>query len=139
MRRPSPAVPQLAAILYAAASALLILFQLALAAGAPWGGYAMGGRFPGRFPTALRLAALTQAALIAAMAGIVLARAGIGLVGWAAASRRLVWVVVAVSAVTLVLNLITPSAAERAIWAPVAFALLVSSTLVAMNGDRRLR
>jgi len=42
-----------------------------------------------------------------------------------------VWVVAAFLAVGLVLNLATPSAAERAIWAPVSFLLLVCSLIVA--------
>jgi hypothetical protein len=36
--------------------------------------------------------------------------------------------------VGLVLNLITPSAGERAIWAPVVLILLISSTVVAKQG-----
>ena len=128
-----------AAILYATASAVVVLFQIALAAGVPWGAYAMGGRFPGRFPPALRLVALAQVALIVGMVGVVLARAGLILIGWTGASRRLVWVVVAVAALGFVLNLITPSAGERAIWAPVASVLLVSSTVVALKGGRPLR
>lgn len=123
-----------AAILYAAASAAVILFQIALAAGVPWGAYAMGGRFPGQFPTAFRLAALAQAAMIAGMVLVVLSRAGLVLAGWSAATRWPVWGVVAVAAIGFVLNVITPSAAERAIWAPVAFVLLVTSTMVAMKG-----
>jgi hypothetical protein len=39
--------------------------------------------------------------------------------------------VVAYGVIGLILNLITPSAGERAIWAPVAFVLLVSSLVVA--------
>ena len=39
--------------------------------------------------------------------------------------------VVAFAAVSLVLNLITPSAGERMLWAPVALVLLVCSLLVA--------
>ena len=67
-----------AALLYAAVSVGVIAFQIALAAGAPWGAYAMGGAFPGQFPPALRVAALVQAALIAGMAAVVLSRAGLG-------------------------------------------------------------
>jgi type IV secretory pathway VirB2 component (pilin) len=63
--------------------------------------------------------------------GIVLARAGIALKGWERVARWMVWVVVAFSAVSLVLNLITPSAGERMLWAPVALVLLVCSLLVA--------
>ena len=120
-----------AGIGYAVVSAGVVAFQIALALGAPWGSYAMGGAFPGQFPPALRLTALVQAAVLLLMAAVVLARAGIALRGWFRVSRWLVWVVVAFAAVSLVLNLITPSAGERMIWAPVAFALLVCSLLVA--------
>ena len=123
-----------AALVFATVSGVVIAFQLALAAGAPWGAYAMGGAFPGRFPVALRIAAVVQAAFFAVMVGVVVSRAGLGLVRWSSASRTLAWVVVAITAVSFVLNLITPSAGERAIWAPVAFLLLVSSAVVARRG-----
>jgi hypothetical protein len=84
-----------AALLYAAVSAGVVAFQVALAAGAPWGAYAMGGAFPGQFPPALRIAALVQAALIFGMAAVVMSRAGLVLAGWSRASRWLAWVVVA--------------------------------------------
>ena len=122
-----------AALLYAVLSAGVAAFQIALAAGAPWGAYAMGGASPGQFPPASRIAALVQAALIVGMAAIVMSRAGLVLAGWSRASRWLVWVVVAVTAVSLVLNLITPSAGERALWAPVLLLLLASSALVAIK------
>ena len=130
---------RIAALDYAVVSAGVIAFQLALAAGAPWGAYAMGGAFPGQFPPALRVGALVQAALLAALAGVVLARAGVALAGWARVSRWLVWVVVGFAALSLVLNLITPSAGERAIWAPVALVLLVSSVVVALEAAPKPR
>ena len=74
-----------------------------------------------------------QAIVIAGMAGVVLSRAGVALPAWSRASRRLSWMVVAAATVSLVLNLITPSAGERAIWAPVAVVLLVTSLVVARN------
>jgi hypothetical protein len=123
-----------AALLYSTVSAVAVAFQLALAAGAPWGAYTMGGAYKGRFPPAMRIAALVQAALIAGMAAVVLARAGLALAGWSRPSRRLVWAVVAFAAVSLVLNLITPSARERAVWAPAASLLLTSSAVVAIKG-----
>jgi hypothetical protein len=126
-----------AALLHAALSVGVVAFQCALAAGAPWGAYAMGGAFPGQFPAALRLAALVQAALISAMTAVVMSRAGLVLPAWCQASRRLVWVVVAFNALGLVLNVITPSARERAIWAPVALLLTASSAVVAMDRPPR--
>jgi hypothetical protein len=129
------AMRRAAALLYATVSAGVVAFQIALAAGAPWGAYAMGGAFRGQFPPALRIAALVQAALIAGMALVVLARAGLVLARCSRVWRWLVWVVVAFAAVSLVLNLITPSAGERAIWAPVALLLLMSSAVVAVTGS----
>jgi hypothetical protein len=120
-----------AALLYAVVCAGVVAFQVALAAGAPWGAYAMGGAVPGQFPPALRIAALVQAALIVGMAVIVMSRAGLILAGWSRVTRWLVWFVVAVTAVSFVLNLITSSAGERALWAPVLLVLLASSTVVA--------
>ena len=93
----------------------------------------MGGAFPGQFPPSLRAAALFQAVLSGAMAAIVLSRAGLALPAWYRASRWLTWVIVAVAGVSAVLNIVTPSSAERAIWAPVAVALLTSSLVVAFG------
>ena len=43
-------VSSVAALLYAVVTAGCVAFQLALAVGAPWGSYAMGGRYPRRLP-----------------------------------------------------------------------------------------
>ena len=126
-------ITRMAAIIYAIVSSGVIVFQIALAAGAPWGAYAMGGAFPGQFPPALRIAAMIQAALLVGMIMVVFARAGVLLPGWSRASRWLIWLVVAFAAVSLVLNLLTPSAGERAIWAPTALLLLISSATVALS------
>ena len=128
-------ISRVAAIVYAIVSFAVVAFQIALAAGAPWGAYAMGGAFPGQFPPALRVAALIQAAILLGMAAVVLARAGIVLPGWSRVSRWLVWVVVAFAVVSLILNLLTPSAGERAIWAPTALLLLISSAAVAFSAS----
>jgi len=124
-------IRKIAAIAYAVVTVGIVAFQIALAAGAPWGSFAMGGAFPGQFPPALRVAAVVQAALLLVWAGVVLARAQVALPKWERTARWLIWVVVAFSAVSLVLNLITPSGGERMIWAPVAFVMLICSTLVA--------
>jgi hypothetical protein len=120
-----------AALLFTILSIGVIAFQIALAAGAPWGAYAMGGASPGQFPPSLRIAAIVQAALIASTIAIVLVRAEVIRATWVGLARKLVWAVVALNALSLVLNLITPSAGERAIWAPVAALLLLSSVVVA--------
>ena len=122
-----------AAAAYAVVVAGVIAFQIALALGAPWGSYAMGGAFPGRFPPRLRVAALVQAALLAVTVGIVLSRAGLALPAWSDAARWLIWVVVAIALLALVLNSISRSAGERRIWVPVALVMLASSLVVALT------
>jgi hypothetical protein len=81
-------------------------------------GHSICGASPGHFPPALRIAAFVQAGILLGFAGIVLARAGIALKRWERVSRWMVWGAVAVSAVSLVLNLLTPSAGERMLWLP---------------------
>jgi hypothetical protein len=123
----------IAALVFAVVAGGVVAFQLALALGAPWGAYAMGGAFPGRFPPPLRVAAVVQGVVIALLAVAVLSDAGLVLPDLAAAFPWLVWVPVAGSAVAVVLNAISRSAGERRIWVPVAVALLVSSLIVALN------
>ena len=122
----------IAALIYAIATAGVVAFQIALALGAPWGAYAMGGAFPGRFPPWLRVAAAVQAVLLIALAVVVLALAGLVLPGLAQAAPWLVWLAVAFSAVAAVLNTITRSAAERRLWAPVTYVMLTCSLVVAL-------
>jgi hypothetical protein len=122
-----------AAIAFAIVAAGVIAFQIALALGAPWGSYAMGGAFPGRFPRRMRIVALMQAALLAVTVAIVLSGAGLVLSAWSETARRLIWAVVMISLVAVVLNAISPSAGERRIWVPVALVMLVCSLLVALT------
>ena len=120
-----------AAIVFSVFTVGVIVFQLALAAGAPWGEYAMGGAYPGQFPPDLRVAAIIQAALLAGLIAVVLMRAGLLATRRFRLVSRLAWFVVAFTVVAFILNVITPSASERAIWAPVTLVLLVSSVIVA--------
>lgn len=92
----------------------------------------MGGAYPGRFPPRLRVGALVQAGLLAVLAVIVLAEAGLVLPELAANYPWLIWLAVGFSGVSVVLNAITRSAVERRIWLPVAIVMLVSSLLVAL-------
>jgi hypothetical protein len=122
----------LASVVFAVVTAGVIAFQIALALGAPWGAYAMGGRFPARFPPRMRVAAIVQAVLLALAALVVLSDAGLVMPSVAATFPWLIWLVVAFSAVSVVLNTLTPSARERRIWAPVSLVMLGSSLSVAL-------
>jgi hypothetical protein len=122
-----------AALLFTLVTVAVVVFQLALALGAPWGEYAMGGRYPGTFPRAMRVSAVGQAVLLAALAVYMLSEAGLVLPSLARKLPWLTWAVVAFSAVSLLLNVITPSAGERRIWVPVAIVMLVTSLIVALG------
>lgn len=117
---------------FAVLTAGVVGFQLALALGAPWGAYAMGGAFPGRMPPAMRAGAVVQAALLAGLALLVLSAAGMVAPGLVGGWPWLAWVPVGVSALAVVLNASTRSQGERRIWLPVALVLLVCSLGVAL-------
>lgn len=121
------------AIVFAALTGIVIAFQLALAAGMPWGAYAMGGAFPGRMPPPMRVAAVIQALVLAALAVVVLSAAGLVVPTLGAEWPWLAWVPVAVSAVAAVLNAATRNQGERRLWLPVAVVLLVCSLVVALG------
>ena len=120
------------AYLFAFLALIVFLFQIALAAGMPWGHLAMGGRYPGKFPPNMRIGAVVQGALIAFLGMIVLSHAGVAFPGLANLSNYLIWVAVAISVISLVLNLITQSKWERILWAPVGLLMTVSSLVVAL-------
>lgn len=124
--------PQTCARLFAALTALVIVFQCALAAGAPWGHLAMGGKFPGRLPVPMRLACLLQIAVLWLLAAVVWCRAGLGWPQWQPLAHNAIWGVVGFSVLSVALNLATPSKAERRLWAPVAIGLALASLRVAL-------
>ena len=121
-----------AAIVFAIVTVGVIAFQVALAFGAPWGAYAMGGAFPGRYPSAMRVVALVQAVLLAVVATLVISAAGLFLPSVAETFPWLIWTVVALMALGVVLNAISRSAGERRIWVPVTAVLLLASLIVAL-------
>lgn len=112
-------------------------FQLALVAGAPWGAWTQGGAVSGSLPASGRVfAAVSTAILVAFALGL------LGRVGWGPLARRrrisavLSCVAVGYAGIAVLLNAITPSSAERAVWLPVSAVLLVAG-LVTVLGSRR--
>ena len=128
-------VTTVAALVFAVVTAVAVVFQIALALGAPWGSYSMGGRFPGRFPPTMRVAAVIQGLLLGLMGAVLLSRAGLALASWAQWSVWLTWVIVAFCGVSFLLNALSPSTDERRVWAPATLVLLVSSLTVALTAE----
>lgn len=94
---------------------------------------AMGGKYPGKFPPKLRIAAVVQMTLLIFIALVVLSRAGVMLDSWHGFSKTAIWFVVALSAVSAVLNIITPSKKERMLWGPVTVVMFVCAVTVALG------
>jgi hypothetical protein len=69
-------------------------------------------------------------------AGIITACAGLAMRGWAAGSRKMIWGVVAYSMIAVVLNAITPSAGERALWLPVTIIMAGCALVVALRKSK---
>ena len=98
---------------FTALTGIVIAFQLALVAGAPWGRLTQGGRVDGPLPPGARAVALFSAVLLAVFIHMVRARA-------ASPPRfaRAVWGVVAYCAVGIVANAITltPGTMTAVVW-----------------------
>ncbi len=116
--------------LFTALTGSVVAFQLALVAGAPWGGLTQGGRVSGALPIGARAFALFSAALLVLFILLVRARAAP-----TPRFRRATWGVVTYCAVGILANAATPSPAERALWLPVVTAMFLSSLHVARRPD----
>lgn len=121
------------AVAFAVLAGLVALFQIALVIGAPWGAATLGGRHPGRLPASMRGVALVSGLLLVLMSGVVLVRAGLLLPAWYPLSRRAIWGVVGISALTCAANTLSPSTLERRLWVPVGLAMLGCSLWVALH------
>lgn len=75
-----------------------------------------------------------QAAVICVFGLVVLSAGGVAQPALHASFPWLIWVVVASSALGVILNAISRSAGERRIWVPVTRVMLVTSLFVAIGG-----
>lgn len=124
---------ELCAWIFVVVTLLTILFQLALALGAPWGEWTLGGRHRGVLPGLWRLVPIVSAALLVAFAAVVTTRAQLTFPDWFEQSRSLIWIVVAYSALGCIANAATRSAKERRLWLPVVCVMLVTSAVIGFS------
>ena len=125
-------IPQIAALLFVAASCVVGVFQIALALGAPWGELTLGGRWRGSLPLAVRLIPLLSVVLLVCFCAVVLARANVALPQYQQLCQTFVWFVVGYCALGSIANAATRSKRERKLWLPVVLFMLTSSLVVAM-------
>ena len=93
----------------------VIGFQVALILGAPWGRITQGGQVEGPLPLSGRIVAAASIAILIGMALAILSADG----RWPGWPSWTGWAAVAMNALLMVLNWITPSAAERTLWGPI--------------------
>ena len=116
----------------------IVVFQLALALGAPWGRAAYGGA-SARPPARMRVGSAVASVVWTVIAVVILRRGGLPVprVLPERGVSVVMWVAVGLLAVAVVLNTITPSRLERMIWAPVSLVLLVATTATELAARRR--
>jgi len=124
----------LAAILAVALIAVIVVFQLALALGAPWGAAAWGGQHPGVLPMRLRIASGVAAVMIYPLViAVVLASAGIIGDDWLPVDGTLLmWVLAALLGLGAIANFASRSRLERR-WGPVALTVALCCAIIALG------
>ena len=125
-------IETISAIVFTVLTGIVMIFQGCLAAGVPWGEASMGGRYPGKYPTKMRIVTVINIILLGFFATIVLSEADLMFPLFKPISRIGIWFVVVFFIIGTILNTITPSKIER-IWAPVALFQLITSIIVAIN------
>ena len=119
-------------IVYAILNLIVILFQVGLAIGMPWGAASMGGKFPGKYPPKMRFVALVNILLLSFFTLVVMIESGLIISEFVIFTSYIIWVIVVFSIIGVVLNTITPSKIER-IWAPLILIQLIASLIIALN------
>lgn len=112
-------------------------FQAALAAGLPAAQYAWGGRFSGTLPLAYRWASGAALPMLALAAWVILARADIARPGSGARPIRIcAWAITAFLALNVLGNLMSASAEERRVMAPLSLLLFAGCAIVASSATK---
>jgi hypothetical protein len=131
-------LPEIASLVAAGLLGLVVIFQLALALGAPLGEATMGGRArhdDGVLTPPYRVMALVSAAMLALAAVIVLSRAGVVDIGLSEAVVAIgAWVVVGFSLLNTATNLSGRHPLERWGLSAVTVVVAVLAGYVALSG-----
>lgn len=123
----------LLANIYMALTIFIVLFQLALVFGAPLGEYTMGGKFPGKLPVKMRIAALIQIFILLLFVSVVIAKSGISLKQYHSIGRIGIWFVVAFFILGSIVNLSSRSKKEKLVMGPANIIALIITLLIAIS------
>lgn len=119
--------------IYIALTVIIAIFQLALAFGAPLGEYTMGGKFPGKLPIKMRVAALIQILILLIFVFLVIAKAGIAFEQYYSVGRIGIWFIVAFFIFGTIINLSSPSSKEKLVMGPANIIAFISTLVVALS------
>ena len=130
----SRALVRVAALVVAVGLACLVIFQLALIAGAPLGRAAWGGTYI-RLPASLRLGSVASILIYALGALVVLRRAGFPIRWISPVFARLgTWALAVILTLSALINFLSQSPWERFLMGPTALLLAILAAIVAHNG-----
>ncbi len=102
--------------LFATGCLAIVFFQIALIAGAPLGEYTQGGQTSGALPLRGRIIAAISIPILLFCGVAILSAAGFPGLDW---PRKAGWFALAIMVISAILNWITPSKKERAVWGPI--------------------
>ncbi|AIC47867.1 hypothetical protein [Rhodoluna lacicola] len=123
-----------AAYIIFAVQICVVLFQLALALGAPMGEYTLGGQNIGRLSMKLRFATTISLLINLGIAGHYLAQTGTLQALLPSNLNAIVnWALVGFFGLGLLMNSISRSKKERNLWVPVLILSLVCAVIVALG------
>jgi len=122
------------ALVVASGFGVVVAFQVALVAGAPWGAAAYGGANHGPLPAELRAASIVVG-FFWLLAGLTaLSRGGLASPIPYSFSRRAMWGLTVVLAIGFVMNAASSSPWERFGWAPFILGLAVGCLRLSRSG-----
>ena len=117
------------ATMYVSMTAAVILFQLCLILGAPWGKMTQGGSQEGALSASGRGVAAVSILVLLFMAAGILSAVGLP-PNWA---RWTAYTAIGIQGFSALLNWITPSESERRLWGPITTLMLILAVAVVLS------
>lgn len=125
---------QVAGLVFVILAAVMAIFQIALALGAPWGAAAYGGANPGTLPNRQRVTSGIAGFLLYPLLALFVADvSGLVALGWTEDETALVlWIVAGLLGLGTLANAMSKSPPER-FWAIVTLGMCLSSAWIALG------
>ena len=123
----------LAAMSFVVVIALLVIFQLLLALGVPWGRFAWGGQHDGKLPVGYRIASAVSILIYGFLGTVILDRAGVISLYDSGFVVVMAWITFGYLTLGVLMNAVSRSQSERNLMTPVALVLAILAFIVALG------